>query len=106
MKATVAVPAGPPFQDAEGSTVLPPAPPAAVLEAPCRAESATMDGRRPVRDGVRYDYSWLVYTGLGLPALPMGTVVEIVDAATGEPFGSGKVAAHEKNQRGAGVWLV
>jgi len=82
-----------------------PAGAAAVTECPCRAESSTIDGRRAVRDGTRYDYAFTVYAGPELPALPIGTEVEITDRRTGETFGTGKVLNHERNQRGTRTWL-
>jgi len=85
--------------------VIPPAPVPVPVEAACRAESSTLDGRRAVRDGTAYEYAYTVHAGPGLPALPIGTEVEITDRQTGGTFGTGRVISHERNQRGTRTWL-
>jgi len=105
LRAAIATPAGPPARDADGNTVFPPAPPPVTVEAPCRAESSTVDGRRAVREGTAYDYSFIVYAGAEIPALPIGTEVEITGRRTGELFGTGRVLNFERNQRGTRTWL-
>jgi len=101
----MAMPPAPPYRDADGNMVRPPAPPPVTVDAPCRAESSTVDGRRAVRDGTAYDYAYTVYAGPGLPTLPIGTEVEITDRWTGETFGTGRVLNFERNQRGTRTWI-
>jgi len=103
LRATITSAAGP-YQDADGAVHVPPAA-TATIECPCRAEGATTDGRRTVRDGQAYDYSYTLYTGTECPQLPVGTAVEVTDRETGETFGTGRVLSHERGQRIVRTWI-
>lgn len=94
-----------PYQDDEGNMIFPEEGKDEVVEIECRAESNTVDGRSVVRDGVNYDYSYLVFASGDMTALPYSTKVEINVIATNEIFGMGEVVKFERGQRVTRIWL-
>jgi len=94
-----------PYEDEEGNIIFPEGGSDETIERVCRAESNTVDGRTVVKDGVNYDYSYLVFTDVGVNALPYSTKVEITVNKTGEIFGQGEVVKFERGQRVTRIWL-
>lgn len=94
-----------PYQDDEGNMIFPEEGNDENVERECRAESNTVDGRTVVKDGVNYDYSYLVFTDTEISYLPYSTKVEIKVNKTGEIFGKGEVVKLERGQRVTRIWL-
>lgn len=93
-----------PVQDSNGDYSFPQAS-SSTIERVCRAESNTVDGRTIVKDGINYEYSYLVFTDTGMPKLPMGSKVSITIGETDEVFGMGEVVKFERGQRVTRIWL-
>lgn len=103
LKATV-IKAQDPYQDQDGNMVFPEESKIEIVES-SRAESNTIDGRKPVTDGYVLDYSYLVFTSKDIELLPIGTEVKILVVGSNEVFGEGKVVKFERGQRVTRIWL-
>ena len=103
LKATV-IKSQEPYQDEEGNMIFPDGTKVDVEES-CRAESNTIDGRKPVKDGFVLEYSYLVFTNKYIELLPFGTEVKILVDGSNEVFGEGKVVNFERGQRVTRIWL-
>ncbi|GEM_PF-1327175 len=104
LKAVVTTPKKP-YQDDDGNMVFPDGGSDINVERSCRGESNTADGRTVVRDGVNYEYSYLVFTDTAVPVLPNNAKVTIIVNSDGSVFGEGVVVKFEKGQRVTRIWL-
>lgn len=93
-----------PYQDENGNTVFPDDV-ITNIERSCRAESNTIDGQKPVVDGFKMEYNYLIFTDIGMPELPLNTRITITVVKTGKTFGVGDVVKFETGQRVSRIWL-
>lgn len=69
----------------------------------CRAESEDAIGFVNEKDGVKIDYSWVVYMTRSVPAIQIGTVVTV--SGEGGIFLKDTVKRFSRGQLNARVWL-
>lgn len=94
-----------PYEDEDGNIVFPEPQEPLEIEKSCRAESNTVDGRTPVKDGFKLEYSYLVFTETDMPFLPLNTNVKVYYEGSTEVFGEGEVVKFERGQRVTRIWL-
>lgn len=93
-----------PYEDENGNMFFPPTNETRI-EQSCRAESNTVDGQSPVKDGFRLEYSYLIFTDTSTPFFPLNTSVKVFYEGTSEIFGEGLVVKFERGQRVSRIWL-
>lgn len=100
--ATIPVIAAEPYQDQTGDWVI--GATSQDIQTPCRLEVNSAAVKVPGKDGIKVDYSFMIYLNQDAPAIPYDNHI-LVKNDKGEQIGEGDIKRFSRGSMDCRIWI-